>query len=82
MHNAILFLVLMWCAGCATLDTTRVDAMALYGTQCEKQGHQTHTDAWRACIQSADLNAAIVTQRAYDQKLMRRLDCIDPRFAC
>src|SRR5688572_30309563 len=79
---ALPVLVLLACAGCVAASGPSSADAALYAKACEKQGHQPHTEAWRACIQSADLNAAIATQRAYDQKLLRRLDCIDPRIAC
>ena len=55
---------------------------ALYAKRCEQQGHKPGTDAWRACIESEDLNAGIARQRAYDDKALRRLDCIDPKLGC
>ena len=82
MRYLFLSLVLLSCAGCATSPHAAQNSAKLYGPQCEKQGHQPDTEAWRACVQSAELNAAMATQPDYDQKLLRRLDCIDPRFAC
>lgn len=69
-------------AGCAATERGRDHVEAEYAARCEKQGHAAGGDAWRACIRTEDLNAALATQRAYDQKLLRRLDCIDPRIAC
>jgi hypothetical protein len=75
---SILFIV----AGCATPDDHGIDAIDRYGPHCEKLGHRAGSDAWTACIKTEDLNAAIAAQRALDQKLLRRLDCVDPRVAC
>lgn len=80
MGRIALFFLVIACAGCA--GHAVADPAALYGKQCEKQGHAPNTDAWRACLQSEELNAAIATQRAYDQKALRRLDCIGPLMAC
>ena len=82
MRYFFLLLTLIACTGCATSQHAAQDPAALYGPQCEKQGHQPNGEAWRACVQSAELNAAMATQPDYDQKLLRRLDCIDPRFGC
>lgn len=82
MRKLAALLTCLFLAGCAATERGRADVGAGYAARCEKQGHPAGSDAWRACIQTEDLNASLATQRAYDQKLLRRLDCIDPRIAC
>ena len=82
MCRIVSFFLLIACAGCAASGHAVADPAALYGKQCEKQGHAPDTEAWRACLQSEELNAAIATQKSYDQKALRRLDCISPLMGC
>jgi len=81
-RGAALFLLCLSVAGCATPASLQAQDAARYAAHCEKQGHKPNTDAWRACIQTEELNAGLATQRAYEQKLLRKLDCVDPRFGC
>ena len=81
-HRALLICACLSCAACATTEKLAAQDAAQYAAHCEKQGHKRNTEAWQACMQTEELNAGLATQRAYDRKLLRKLDCVDPRFAC
>jgi hypothetical protein len=70
-------------AGCATTTgKPSADAAERYGPHCESLGHARGSEPFRMCVETQDLNAAAAVQREYDQKLLRRSDCVDPRIAC
>ena len=79
---ALAALAALACAGCATSNAMTPQEHALYSKRCAQQGHKPDTDAWRACIETEDLNAGIARQRTYDDNVLRRLDCVDPRLGC
>ena len=81
MRRYIAVIVAVLIAGCASDGQSGADATERFGPHCEKLGHARDSDAFRACVVNEDINAA-ATQRDYDRKLLRRLDCVDPRIAC
>ena len=82
MRGGLVICACLSYAGCGTTDKLAAQEAAQYAAQCEKQGHKRDSESWRACIQTEELNAELATRRAYDRKLLRKLDCVDPRFAC
>jgi hypothetical protein len=82
MRRYVVVILAVLVAGCATNGKSAVDATERFGPHCEKLGHARDSDAFRACVVNEDINAAAATQRDYDRKLLRRLDCVDPRIAC
>jgi hypothetical protein len=69
-------------AACAGPLTPTPDAAERYGQHCERLGHARGSEGFRACVETEDINAQLAVQREYDRKLMRRMDCVDPRIAC
>lgn len=69
------------CAGCTTAATAP-DPATLYGAACEQKGYARETAEWRGCVESEALNAALRTQKEYDDRLMRQRDCIGPLMPC
>ncbi len=59
------------------------DEIERYGAYCERLGNARDTAGFRACVETQALNAAVAgAQRHYERQLIRRTDCVDPRFAC
>jgi hypothetical protein len=69
-------------AACATPQDRAAQAEKDYGALCEKRGHAQGSEQWRACVQTEDMNAALATQQDYEQRYLRKRDCIDPKLGC
>jgi hypothetical protein len=78
--TAVLIIALL--TACASSGPPAGDIRARSEQQCQSRGHAAGSEAFRACVESEELGAAAATQREYDRKLLRRLDCVDPRLAC
>ena len=70
-------------SGCGmTPEQRQAQAERDYGPACEKRGLERGSEKWRACVETEDLNAALKTQRAYEQDFLRQRDCVDPLSGC
>ena len=70
-------------AGCTmTPEQRAAQAERDYGALCEKRGLAAGTEKWRACVETESLNAALATQRAYDERFLRQHDCVTPLTGC
>jgi hypothetical protein len=67
---------------CATTDAAALRERALIEERCEKLGHVPGSEASQACIATEELNAALARRKDYSERLLRRLDCIDPKLSC
>ena len=79
---AIAAVLLACLGGCAGAGRAAPDAAERFGPHCEKLGHARGTEPFRACVENEDMKAGAAVQREYDRKLLRRMDCVDPRIAC
>jgi hypothetical protein len=75
-------LLLPLAVACTTPAQRTAQAEADYGPRCEKLGYAKDSEKWRLCVENADMNAALATQRPYDREFLRKHDCIDPKFGC
>ena len=83
MRRRLAIVLAVIAAGCTTTTgKPSADAAERYGRYCESLGHARDSEPFRMCVETQDLNAAAAVQREYDQKLLRRSDCVDPRIAC
>ena len=82
MSRRLAIVLAVIAAGCTTTSKPSADAAERYGRYCESLGHARGSEPFRMCVETQDLNAAAAVQREYDQKLLRRSDCVDPRIAC
>ena len=70
-------------AACAMNPEERAaQAEREFGATCEKQGFARGSEKWRACVDDADLKAAVARQRAYEQDFLRQRDCVEPLAGC
>ena len=81
VKHVSLFIVALLTA-CSTSGPPPGDLRGRYEQNCQTRGHAPGSEAFRACVESEELGAGAATQREYDRKLLRRLDCVDPRIAC
>ena len=69
-------------ASCAAPEHRAAQIERDYGPVCEKQGHARDSEKWRACVETESLNAALATQRKYDEEMQRKRDCVSPLQGC
>ena len=75
-------LALMLLQACASSVDIAGDAGERFSRYCQSLGRIPGTEAFRACVENEDTKAAVATQREYDRKALRRVDCVDPKVAC